>query len=225
MEHLIKFIHILNIYHHKYESLLLRRLVHLQPSFIISLKGNFKTRMFLWKTKISFSLASKHAYFYIYDNNKNLHNLNSQTLSSTKHLFQHGNIRECTTLCTGNSIKFYTFLYTHSDEKATKRVQIRGLSLIKFTTWVNLIFPFSTMPKVKCRSERWYEVFTGIYIIPDIFNLNIVYSLDRVNTQTCCHFQPRLSNLIKASSSCIQHSIIHPQIYGFIRLDTSVSRW
>lgn len=33
------------------------------------------------------SFALEHAYFYIYDNHKNLHNLNSQTLSSMKHLF------------------------------------------------------------------------------------------------------------------------------------------
>lgn len=59
-------------------------------------RQNFKEEN-LWKFFDKNSPSILPAYFYIYDNNLNLHNLNSQMLSSTKHLFLQGSIRGCTT--------------------------------------------------------------------------------------------------------------------------------
>lgn len=125
MKYLIK-IHIFDIYHHKYELCFPSRSLvpkvspkfnNSENCFARAFKARIYEKHFFPRQNTHSMFLLQHAYFYIYDNHKNLHNLNSQMLSSMKHLFQqiyrkaaYVGVLHTTT---GNSIKFYTFSYTH----------------------------------------------------------------------------------------------------------------
>jgi hypothetical protein len=94
-----------------------------------------------------------------------------------------------------------------------------------------------TQKKVKCRSEGDMKCFKGFRFILDFQfqrRLQQVKSqanqvkLLRVSFATPCQTVggERMREFrLKHLQPFIQHSIIHPQIYGFIKVDTSTSRF
>lgn len=141
------------------------------------------------------SFPSRHAYFYIYDNHKNLHNLNSQMLSSTKHLFQQIQQKAAYVwvlhTTTGNSIKFYTFWRTHEMFRKGKSWDFFCCCCCWVQRPFNKVHNVNDFDWLYMRKNCWSEkgdmmvvLFWGICIILDIFNLNVVWAF--VMASRCC---------------------------------------